>query len=151
MQQPQLQAGDVVQLPDGSQGARAGETPFNVTVESQSSATAAFVWVETRFVLSLKPAWHWHDCRSSFLMSPVFDLLVCRFAGRWSDNAFLMVDPETSLTFFSDNAVNGNITAAQLKTSLENAGSWGGVVQQKMGQGGIWSLADTSAEYTSKA
>eukprot|EP00750_Incisomonas_marina_P005964 INCI14258.2.p1 GENE.INCI14258.2~~INCI14258.2.p1 ORF type:complete len:545 (-),score=88.70 INCI14258.2:874-2508(-) len=121
MQQPQLQAGDVVQLPDGSQGARAGETPFNVTVESQSSATAAFVWVETRF------------------------------AGRWSDNAFLMVDPETSLTFFSDNAVNGNITAAQLKTSLENAGSWGGVVQQKMGQGGIWSLADTSAEYTSKA
>lgn len=60
MQQPELQASAVAQLPSGAQGARTGETPFNVTIQSQAAATAAFVWAETRY----------DDVRAHFFPTP---------------------------------------------------------------------------------
>ena len=93
--------------------AQVWEQPFTVTL-TNAAPVAAFVWVETKF------------------------------AGHWSDNGFMLTEPVKTLTFFADTHKNGgNITAAQLKSTLK---PW-----QKAGQGGMWSLTDTSHEYTQGA
>ena len=83
-------------------------------VTISATAPAAFVWAETKW------------------------------RGRWSDNGFLIPSAGTTeLTFYSDQATNGNITAEELRATLK------GGKYPKSGVGGLWSLVDTSSEYTS--
>lgn len=82
-------------------------------VTISAQAVAAFVWIETPF------------------------------AGRWSDNGILMTQPNVTLTFFADTAVNGNITSDQLKSSIKPP------FQKWAGGGGLWSLVDTNKQYMS--
>ena len=56
----------------------------------------------------------------------------------------MLTKPSKTVTFFADTSKNdGKITAADLRKSL-NGGAY-----LKPGQGGLWSLTDTSKEYTS--
>lgn len=61
-----------------------------------------------------------------------------KFAGRWSDNALMITAdmPTATITFFADTlSSTENVTSDKLKASLA-------------GDLGLWSLADTSSEYT---
>ena len=129
MADPQLKVTNVALAPDA--GAVDGEVPFEVTITSVASA--AFVWIETQF------------------------------AGRWSDNGMLMVAKKhgsasaggdggggvgstgatRTLTFYSDSTVNGRLTAQALKETLQRP-TWFPMSTK----GGLWSLVDTSPEYT---
>lgn len=63
--------------------------------------------------------------------------------GRWSDNGFLIPSAQQQdLIFYSDLTMNGNISASNLHSTLKN-GRW-----LKPGEGGVWSLTDTSQEYS---
>ena len=112
MQDPQLAVTSVA--PAEGAEALAAALPWEqpfTVTLSNAAPVAAFVWAETVF------------------------------AGRWSDNGFMLTSPTKALTFYADTHKNGGpITAGQLKQTMKN---W-----QRASQGGLWSLTDTSKEYT---
>jgi beta-mannosidase len=137
MQNPQLQVGSVALLEgEAAVGAVDGEVAYEVIITA--AASAAFVWIESKY------------------------------AGRWSDNGLLMVagahalaSPATStetplavpkasvaatktITFYSDLSKNGEISSTQLLKTLQRG--WFGMSVE----GGTWSLTDTSPEYMGK-
>ena len=65
-------------------------------------------------------------------------------SGRWSDNGLLLTDPSVTLTFYAMQIDSAGLTAAALASSFEM--NKGGTM--RLGEGGLWSLVDTSAEYT---
>lgn len=70
------------------------------------------------------------------------------YAGRWSDNALLLTEPSVTLTFYHDTLVDGpGLTPDALAKSFEMNSGTG---THRAGQGGLWSLADTSNEYTAQ-
>lgn len=134
MRDPQLNITSVRELPDygvsssSTSKIASYEQAFAVTLSAVSAA--AFVWLETEY------------------------------AGRWSENGFIMTEEVKQLTFIADHSQGSRVTASGLLQSL-NSGRW---LNPKTGsrqlalkpagwqpgqyQGAVWSLADTSPEYT---
>jgi beta-mannosidase len=96
---------------DGSSVAEDGLGFRSFDVVVSADHLAAFVWLETKY------------------------------DGYWSDNGFLMTEPNITLQFFT----TANITKSQLTSDMmRTAGNWWCDTKA-----GLWSLFDTSQEYSS--